>query len=306
MTRRRTSLGRRALARRWFVTTLALAPSPALAWDPATTHVGLSDRAALAGPVHRRWMAASGGTLGMFSPLRLDPKALPASTRRLVLRAVAAAPEDVGARPRGGPGACPEPPAPPGTRDRCVEGDLWEATALGWIRLGIVAETVPPERILAHFFDPADFDRSTWEDPAVARVVARGRHTRANGATIASFVARSAPGRGGPSALAHLEDPRNPLGLTALARHLDDLARAETPEEREHHLALALLCVGAVLHVAQDATVPAHARGDLAAFFAPLSDTPGDRGLPLSAYAARLYGRTDLPTPLALGPRGSN
>ena len=278
----------------------------ARAWDPATTHLGLTDRAALRAAIHGRWMEASGGTLGLFSPLRVDPARLAPAVRRLLLRAVEAAPEDAGARPRGGPGACPAPPAPPGTRDRCVEGDLWEASALGWLRLGVVAEAVPTERLLGHFFDPADWAARRWQDPHVPAAVARARHTRANGATIASFVTRSTAGRGGPTALAHLSDPKNPLGTAALARHLAALARAETPEDREHHLALALLCAGAIAHVVQDATVPAHARADLAAFFAPLSQVPGDRGLALAAYTALLYGRTDLPDPVALAPRDAD
>jgi hypothetical protein len=49
--------------------------------------------------------------------------------------------------------------------------------------------------------------------------------------------------------------------------------------------------------------VPAHARGDVTAFFSPLSDTPGDRGLPLQELARVLFGRGHLPEPLPLGLR---
>ncbi|MBV1861140.1 MAG: hypothetical protein KUG77_22170, partial [Nannocystaceae bacterium] len=56
-------------------------------------------------------------------------------------------------------------------------------------------------------------------------------------------------------------------------------------------------------HVVQDQSVPAHARGDLTAFFAPLSPTPGDRGLPLQELVRVLYGRSSVPGALELSPR---
>src|SRR5690606_5854686 len=64
---------------------------------------------------------------------------------------------------------------------------------------------------------------------------------------------------------------------------------------RDHHLAMALIGVGALLHVLQDMSVPAHARGDVSAFFTALSDAPADRGLPFAEIARLSFGRHDLP-----------
>lgn len=69
---------------------------------------------------------------------------------------------------------------------------------------------------------------------------------------------------------------------------------------------MGLIGLGALLHVVQDQSVPAHARGDLTAFFAPLSPTPGDRGLPLQEYVRVLYGRNEVPTALPLSPRDAS
>jgi hypothetical protein len=55
--------------------------------------------------------------------------------------------------------------------------------------------------------------------------------------------------------------------------------------------------------VIQDLSVPAHARGDVTAMFLPLSEIPGDRGLPLQELARDSYGRGGLPTPVPLSPR---
>src|SRR5690606_34235487 len=63
------------------------------------------------------------------------------------------------------------------------------------------------------------------------------------------------------------------------------------------------LCTGALLHVVQDLSVPAHARGDVSAMFLPLSSVPGDRGLPLQELARDAFGRGGLPVPVTLSPR---
>jgi hypothetical protein len=97
------------------------------------------------------------------------------------------------------------------------------------------------------------------------------------------------------SAIAWLEDPDDLLAPAQTYRYLALASHAPTRAEREHNLALGLLGVGALLHVVQDLSVPAHARGDATAFFAPLSSAPGDRGLPLQEFVRVEYGRDTLP-----------
>lgn len=278
--------------------------SPAAAWDPSSTHLGLAERALVEAPLHRRWMDGSGLRRGVFSALRIDPARLSDTERRLITRAQRAAHAHVGARSRGGPGACPGASAPPATRALCVEGDLWEATARGWVSLGIIAEIVPRERLLHHFMDPADPRAPTWRDDDVPAVVSRALQRHADGPGLAALTGSAFDG-GGTSAAAWLTDTRDPWAPPAMAKHLQAASLLRDRAAREHHLALAMIGVGALLHVMQDAAVPAHARGDLAAAFAPLSDTPGDRGLPLAEFVRLAHGRRGLPQAVSLRPRDS-
>lgn len=304
--RRVGSVARGGWARRIAIA-LALAaglarPGEARAWDPSTTHLGMLERSALDSAIHLRWMEASLLRRGLFTPLRLDPTKLPESTLRtlrLALRDVHAA---SGAQALGGPGACPGAGSPEATRARCVEGDLWETTALGWLELGVVVETVPAERLLHHFVDRTDPAAAQWSDDDLPRSVLRNKHAEAGG-TLAARATGGAFEGSGRSALTWLDDASDPWAPPALVEHLRRASLAATPAERDHHLALALLCTGALLHVMQDLSVPAHARGDVTAMFLPLSEIPGDRGLPLQELARDSYGRGGLPTPVPLSPR---
>lgn len=306
MSRRRTALARlgRATRRRAAVLALALGlawPSGARAWDPSTTHLAMLERAALDSAMHLHWMEASLLQRGLFSPLRLDPERLSPAERRTVLLALRQAHAASGAEVLGGPGACPGASAPEATRERCVEGDVWETTALGWLSLGVVVETVPAERLLHHFVDRNDPAAGRWTDDDLPRGVLRGKHARAGGA-VAARINGSAFEGSGRSALAWMASAEDPWAPSALARHLRKASLGSTRAERDHHLAMALLCTGALLHVVQDLSVPAHARGDVSAMFLPLSEHRGDRGLPLQEIARDVLGR-GLPLPLPLQPR---
>jgi len=277
-------------------------PGVAQAWDPSTTHLGMLERSALDSAIHLRWMEASLLRRGLFTPLRLDPSMLPDATLRtlrVALRDVHAA---SGAEALGGPGACPGAGAPEATRARCVEDDLWETTALGWLELGVMVETVPTERLLHHFVDRSDSAAERWSDDDLPRALLRGKHSEAGG-TVAARATGGAFEGSSRSALAWLDDTSDPWAPAMLAEHLRRASLASTQAERDHHLALALLCTGALLHVMQDLSVPAHARGDVTAMFLPLSTIPGDRGLPLQELARDAYGRGGLPTPVPLSPR---
>jgi hypothetical protein len=277
-------------------------PGVARAWDPSTTHLGMLERAALDSAMHLRWMEASLLSRGLFTPLRLDPARLPEATLRTLRVAMRNVHAASGAQALGGPGACPGAGAPETTRAHCIDGDVWETTALGWLELGVVVETVPAERLLHHFVDRREPAAERWSDDDLPRSVLRGKHARAGG-TLAARATGGAFEGSGRSALAWLADDRDPWAPPALAEHLRQASLATTRAERDHHLVLALLCTGALLHVMQDLSVPAHARGDVTAMFLPLSEIAGDRGLPLQELARDAYGRGGLPTPVALSPR---
>src|SRR5690606_31698407 len=115
---------------------------------------------------------------GLFTPLRLDPARLDPATRRDVTLAMRDAHAGSGAAGLGGPGACPGPSAPPATRTACIQGDLWEMTVLGWMKLGLVVELVPRHRLLHHFVDRDDPGSPTWADPELPAAVLRTKVRR--------------------------------------------------------------------------------------------------------------------------------
>lgn len=272
-----------------------LVSNPASAWDPSTTHEAVLEAAITRSAMHLRWMDASELERGLFSSLRIDPDLLDRDQQRLLQLTVTQAHADAGALPLGGPGACPSADAPPQTQQFCVDRDLWEHSALGWLALGMIAEVTPAARHLHHFVDLEHPEATTWRDDELPAAVLRARQARSNGEPLAGVVTgTNFSGKAG-SAVAWLEDPDDPLAPEQTYRHLALASHAKTRGEREHHLALALIGVGALLHVVQDLSVPAHARGDATAFFAPLSPAPGDRGLPLQEFVRVEYGREVIP-----------
>ncbi len=280
---------------------LALA-RPARAWDPSTTHAAMTREAVIRSQMHLRWMDNSGLTRGVFSAVRLHPGDLDEATVREIRVAMHRVHEASGGAPLGGPGACPGPGSPPSTQTRCVEGDVWEMTALGWIQLGVVLESAPRTRLLHHFANGSDPAASTWSDVELPGAVLRSKSRRAEG-PVARSANRSAFSGGATSAVAWLSDDTDRWAPPATLAHLQASESADDVRTRDKELALGLIGLGALLHVVQDQSVPAHARGDFTAFFAPLSPTPGDRGLPLQEYVRVLYGRHPVPQALSLGPR---
>jgi len=311
---------RRRLRALGFTATVALGvlgPRPAAAWDPSTTHLGMVDRAILESALHLRWMASSELQRGLFSPLRVDPKRLSPAERRFLSAALAHAHTGAGVLPLGGPGACPGPTAPPSTQLFCVEGDVWEMPAVQWLELGVVAEMIPSARAVHHFVDREDPTAPRYSDPQQHPLVLRSRQFRHNGAPLAGYITGTSYAGAGASAIAWLADGDDPLAPPRTFAHLELASTHPDVRARDHHLAMALIGAGALLHVLQDMSVPAHARGDVSAFFAALSSVPGDRGLPFNELARLSFGRSDLPgarpapdvlasrgAPLAAGLRG--
>ncbi len=265
-------------------------PRTAAAWDPTAIHVPLTERAALESDLQIRWMEASDGAFGLFSGVRLDPSMLTVAERVVIAHTLSNLPGSSGARPLGGPGACPPPGSPEQTQRFCVAGDLWELDALGWIRLGVFAESSPPTRISRHFVYAADSASAEGVTNA-AGVVSRRSNRQRDASALNSFIGLRATNETA-SARAWYDDTSAPLAPRNLARHLEFAATAETTTKRQHHLAMALICAGALSHVLQDISLPAHARGDVDAFFRPLSRLPGDRGLPMQEWARVHIGRS--------------
>lgn len=200
--------------------------APAHAFDAATTHAGLTERALEASTVKRRlgalfaWGARR--PRGLYETLTLGDNDEPSrALRDRVGRLDPAA----GIRPEGG-----------------------RLTALGWLVAGSVVEEVPPTRAQNHFLDPQS-----------------GRGLDASGAGTLSLRLALPDGftGAGASSVAWLAAADNDLSLV---RFLDARERALTasdPAARDAAAAVALLAAGALLHVVEDAAEPAYTHNDL-------------------------------------------
>jgi hypothetical protein len=232
---------------------------------------------------------------GAFTPLVLDPTRLDAEMRGWIQESIRLSHRDLGTDPLGGPGACPGPDAPAVLQRYCVEGDKWELSAIGWLRLGTLVESHPRSRLFTHFSQIDDSGAVTWTDASESRgSQLRSRFSRSAGEPVAGVFAGSNYDGEHPSAIARLHDEGDPLSLPFLSQHLQKASFAPGSSEREHHLAMAMLVLGANIHVITDAGVPAHARGDAGSFMTPLSGVSGDRGDAMVEFVRGEYG-LDLP-----------
>jgi hypothetical protein len=243
---------------------LALAAAPARAFDAATTHAGLTERAALASRLGRLLVDVHGRPLGLYEPLRLNLKGEAGSrTARL---------GDALSRLDPAQGYAP------------TEGRL---TALEWLVAGSVIEEVPASRARNHFYDPATgrgLDQGGFLSGLDVRLAAAAH---GEGSLRGVFTGASFDGTGRP-ATAWLVAADNDL---ALGRFLDARERsvvAATPAEREAALAESLLVAGALLHLVEDAAEPALVHGDFREEFAREAG-------PFRRWVAARYGRLGVP-----------
>ncbi len=238
----------------------ALAPRPALAWEPATTHAGLAEQAALASRLHKR-LVSLGFTGGLFEPLTIPPADAPSLIAALKLLS-------------------PTHGSVPDARGR--------QAALGWLTAGAALADVPAAHGANHFFDP--LANRGWQMPERG-VIAR------LGDTVRGALGRAAlPERGVP-APDWVTSRDNPFNLDAFASQYAKAVSAATPGERSRHMAAALVAAGAILHVLGDLGAPSRVRGDALAHFEPLGGGPDDLGSRFERIAALAHGRLGVPGP---------
>jgi hypothetical protein len=253
----------RALA---LVAVLALAPVAASAWEATTTHVGLTEQAALASALHERLQRDFGLARGLYEVLELPPGDAPALAA--LLRRYS-----------------PSHGFAPDARGR--------QSALGWLLAGSAIADRPASHFANHFLDRRGrgLDDATLGGP-LARI-----RLRLDGVSAGGGLPRS-----GVAAPAWLASPENPMGLAGFWDQYDKAVSAATPGERARHLAGALIAAGAVLHVLEDMGSPSHVRNDLAAHAEPLSSLSGDRGSRFERLAALAYGRAGVPPISSMRP----
>jgi hypothetical protein len=241
---------------------VAAAAASAGAWEPDSTHVGLTERAALATRLHARLVERFGRRGGWLESLRLPTERAPGLYERLAL-----------VEPASG----------------VVPDRAGRQSALAWLLAGAVIEGLPAAREQNHFYDP----------------LARHGLTGGSGASLGLLLQAGVTQVGGAGAAAPdwILAKDNDLGLEHFNLELARAVVSPSPDEREEHLASALVCAGAMLHVLEDVGEPARVRGDLDELTLPLGGGAGDRGSRAERLAALLYGRLGVPAPDAVTHR---
>jgi hypothetical protein len=246
--------------------------SAAHAYDPATTHAGLTERAALASSLHRVLARALSRPLGLFEPIALSLDELPQAQAQSLEARLAAL------DPSSGGSAGPDGVAP----------------ALSWVIAGSVIATTPAERGQDFFYDPSRGAGLSQAGGLASLGNTLGLLLDSTGIR-ALFSGTSFNMTGRPST-EWLRAPENDVGLPAFHADLEAAISAERPQGRATALARALMALGGVLTILEDAGEPAHVRNDYRrAYLGTLGPSPFDRGSPFEQYVAETYGRMGVP-----------
>lgn len=237
-----------------------LSSTIAHAWEPATTHAGLAEQAALASKLHKR-LVNLGFSGGLFEPLTIPPADAPALIAAVKLLS-------------------PSHGSVPDARGR--------QAALGWLTAGAALADVPAAHGANHFYDPDT--RRGWEKPGRGVI---------NGITdkVREAIGRAdLPERGMP-APDWVVAKANPFNVEAFYAQYAKAVSAKTPGERSRHMAAALVAAGATLHALGDLGSPSRVRGDELAHLDPLGAGPDDLGSRFERIAALAHGRLGVPAP---------
>ena len=184
-------------------------------------------------------------------------------------------------------------------------GDDGLAPAVAWIVAGAVIAKTPPEAGAAsvlrsqHGLRIEGRRRDRWI-PAFLRVVADAGGSLRGVATGTSFSFEGQP------SLQWLEAPENDVGLPVFFDQIERAIADPDPAARSSALARALMALGGVLTVLEDAGNPAQVRNDFrAAYLRGHSGSPFDRTSPFERAVADLFGVGGVPAPRAVVHRAN-
>ena len=252
-----------------------LAALPAQAFDPATTHAGLTEQAVLASELHAVLARRMSRPLGLFEPIVLRRTDLDPTEARFLGGRLDALDPSGGYRP-GADGAAP---------------------ALGWVVAGAVVAETPAARGQNLFFDPVRGSGLA----AAGGVFQIGHDLRmlfAEGGGLRSFSTGTSFNLTGRPSPEWLLASDNDVGLAAFYAQMEAAGAGELPAARSSALARALLALGGTLAVLEDAGDPAHVRNDFrAAYLDDGGSSVFDRGSRFERYVAETFGQAGVPAP---------
>lgn len=163
-----------------------------------------------------------------------------------------------------------------------------QQTALAWLLAGAAIADANPAWASNHFFDPT---------------TGKGWGGGSRGWYRLPGLGADAPPDAGVPAPDWAASASNPMGLTGFLDQYEKAIRAGTPGERARALAGALVAAGAVMHVLGDLGSPSHARADVAAHRAQVSDALGDTGARFERLVAIGWGRLGVPAAATIPSR---
>ena len=245
----------------------------ASAYDPATTHAGLTQQASVASALHQVLVRRLGRAQGLFDQVALHAELLPEAERRLLLARLGALDPAGGYRP----------------------GADAVASALAWTVAGSVLAKTPPERIQNLYLDPST--GSGLRDAAALDGFAHAiRMIFDAGGSLRGVATGSSFSFEGEPSTRWIESPDNELGLVPFIAQLERAIAETEPAARSSALARALLAMGGVLCALEDAGNPAQVRNDFrASYLHGNVGSPFDRTSSYEELVAELYGVAGVP-----------
>jgi hypothetical protein len=254
---------------------IAAAPGRVSAYDPATTHAGLTQRAALASALHAALVKRFGRPLGLFEPVPLTGASLPDDERLFLKVRLDALDPAGGYRP----------------------GDDGVATSIAWLVAGSVIAWTPAERGQNSFYDPSR--GAGLRQGGGLGELGQSLRSMFDGGSLRGWATGTDFNLDGPPSTAWVQSAQNDVGLTTLYDQLERSVAAGDRTTRNTALARALMAMGGVLAVLQDAGEPARVRNDFRGAFLsqPLSGSPGpfNRGSAFERFVADNYGIAGVP-----------
>jgi hypothetical protein len=249
--------------------------SQAHAYDPATTHAGLTQQAVVASELHQVLARNLARPLGLFEPVALHPELIPSDQRRQLLARLGALDPSGGYRP----------------------DDDGVAPALAFVVAGSVIAKTPPERVQHLFFDPST-GSGLKDDAAIDRFLHSVRLVADAGGSLRGMATGTGFSFEGEPSLHWLDAQNNDVGLSVFHQQMERAIADPDPAQRSSALARGLLALGGILTVLEDAGNPAQVRNDFrATYLKGSSSSPFDRVSTFERVVADLYGQGGVPAP---------
>jgi hypothetical protein len=257
-----------------------VAPPRALAYDPATTHAGLTQRAAVASTLHAALARRLGRPLGIFETVPLRGNKLSVDEWRFLDARLAMLDPSGGYRP-----------------EQSGSPDGRQATALAWLVAGSVVAWTPSERGQNSFVDPSHGGEGKGlDDGGGLAQLSLSLRDFLDGGDLRGWATGTSLSLTGEASTKWLQSSKNDVSLPNFYDQLELAVAAPDRDGRSTALARALLSLGGVLAVVQDAGEPARVRNDFRDAFLSTGGTgPFNRSSAFERFVSSHYGIAGVP-----------